>query len=131
MAEYQSGKHYEAHLTFLLSQLNFDLQTGRLSALDTLGALINAMPVDRLAILSGLIFIPTAAVLVNDDDPLCRQVAAKTLRSLLLRQDHAGKERLLAITMAWLKDGKVSFFSLFQTITDKLNKMQVFQSVTR
>lgn len=108
MAEYQSGKHYEAHLTFLLSQLNYDLQTGRLSALDTLGALIQAMPLERLASLSGLIFIPTSAVLVNDDDPMCRQVASKTIRSLILRLDHTEKERMFAIVVAWLKDGKVS-----------------------
>lgn len=107
MAEYQSGKHYEAQLTFLLSQLNFDLQTGRLSALDTLGALVNAMPLDRLSTLAGLIFIPTSAVLVNDDDPLCRQVAAKTLRSLLQRLDQRGRESMLAIVVAWFKDGKV------------------------
>jgi hypothetical protein len=108
MSEYQSGKHYEAQLTFLLSQLNYEVTSGRLSALDTLNALVAAMPHDRLSNLSGLIFIPTCAVLVNDDDPLCRQVAAKTIKSLLNRLDQAGRERMLAIVVAWFKDGKVS-----------------------
>jgi U3 small nucleolar RNA-associated protein 20 len=107
MSEYQSGKQYEHQLTFLLSQLNFELQTGRLSALDTLHVLVNTMHVDRLASLSSLIFISTSASLVNDDDPICRQVAAKVLKSMLQRLNQKSKQQLFNIANAWLKDDKV------------------------
>jgi len=107
MSEYKSGKHYEAQLTFLLSQLNFELKTGRVSALETLCALVNAMPLDRLATLSGLIFVPTAAALVNDEDPECRQIAAKVLRTLLQRLDQKSREQLFSILLAWMKTDKV------------------------
>ncbi|XP_059468867.1 small subunit processome component 20 homolog [Neocloeon triangulifer] len=108
MSEYQSGKHFENQLTFMLSQLNFELQTGRMSALDTLSALINNMPHQRLSSVCSLIFISMSASLINDEDPECRQLAAKILKSMLQRLEPKSRELLFSIVVAWLQDKKMA-----------------------
>lgn len=114
LLEYPLGKQIEHQLTFLVSQLSFELQPGRISTLETLQGLINAMPVQNLSNHAGLLFVAVAARLINDDSPECRKIAANFIKSLLHKIGHNGQEELFGATLLWFKDKKVSYWVILK-----------------
>ncbi|XP_063244418.1 small subunit processome component 20 homolog [Bacillus rossius redtenbacheri] len=107
LMDYPLGKKLEQHLTFYISQLNYELQPGRESALDMMHNVINTFPLPVLTKHSGLFFVTIGARLVNDDAPECRKMAAQCVKSLLLRLGGNARNKLFDIVLLWLEDKKV------------------------
>ncbi|XP_075229923.1 small subunit processome component 20 homolog [Lycorma delicatula] len=108
LSEYQLGKKFSKHLNFYLTQVDYDLQTGRESALEMLLTLVKSLPENRLKEHSGLLFVTIAVRLVNDDVPECRQKAAEIITSLLQHVNKNEKNNLFDIVLLWMKDKTVS-----------------------
>ncbi|CAL7939981.1 unnamed protein product [Xylocopa violacea] len=105
--EYPLGKHLNKHIAFYLTQLSYEMQPGRLSALEMLYSIVTGFPIKTLVLKSDLIFIMAGARLINDDDPTCRKLCAKCIKEMITRVPYNKRSKLFDIVTAWLKDNKV------------------------
>ncbi|KOC63433.1 Small subunit processome component 20 like protein [Habropoda laboriosa] len=112
LMEYPLGKHVNKHVAFYLTQLSYEMQPGRLSALEMLHSIITGFPLKTLIAKSSLIFIMAGARLINDDDPTCRKLCAKCIKEMITRIPHNERSKLFDIVVAWLKDIKVTHRTL-------------------
>lgn len=108
LMDYPLGKKLEGHLSFYLSQLNYELQPGRESALEMVNSVITSFPVHVLSNHSGLFFLMLGARLVNDDAPECRKMVAQCINKMLGRLSKNDRDRLFNISLLWLRDKQVS-----------------------
>ncbi|XP_043248533.1 small subunit processome component 20 homolog [Colletes gigas] len=107
LMDYPLGKHLNKHIVFYLTQLGYEMQPGRLSALEMIHSIITGFPLKALTLKSALIFVMAGARLVNDDDPTCRKLCAKCIKEMITRLPHNDRSKLFDIAMEWLKDTKI------------------------
>ncbi|XP_031840626.2 small subunit processome component 20 homolog [Nomia melanderi] len=112
LMEYPLGKYLNKHIGFYLTQLSYQMQPGRLSALEMLHSIVTGFPLKALILRSGLIFVMAGARLVNDDDPTCRKLCAKCIKEMITRIPYNKRSKLFDITVEWLKDIKVAHRAL-------------------
>ncbi|XP_046606050.1 small subunit processome component 20 homolog [Neodiprion virginianus] len=108
LMEYPLGKFLEKHLSFYLTQLSYEVKSGRLSALEMIHGIITGFPLTVLSQHSGLFFLMIGARLANDEDPDCRKLCAKCIKEMIIRLPHNDKNKLFDIILLWLKEVKVS-----------------------
>ncbi|XP_050316163.1 small subunit processome component 20 homolog [Anthonomus grandis grandis] len=106
--EYPLGNSLDKHLSFYISQMSFDMQYGRESAIEMIQALINSFPLHVLKNHSGTLLITLGARLVNDEVPECRKMVAECLHSMLKRLNKLERDSLFDILTLWLKDKEIS-----------------------
>ncbi|CAN7995062.1 unnamed protein product, partial [Ixodes hexagonus] len=99
--DYPMKRRMKNVVGFFTAQLEFPLETGRLSALEMLHAYSAKFPQRTLAHYSGTLFVSVAARLVNDASASVRRVAAAALRSLLEKLDDNGRSSLFSVALAW------------------------------
>ncbi|KAK2574916.1 hypothetical protein KPH14_002607 [Odynerus spinipes] len=107
LIEYPLGKHIDKHIAFYLFQLGYEMQYGRMSALQMIHNIITGFPLKNLSKHAGLIFLNASARLVNDDDPACRKLCAACLKDMLTRLPHNERDKIFDIVFTWLKDPQV------------------------
>ena len=108
LLDYPLGKKLKKHLLFYISQLSYDLQSGRESALEMINTVISTFPINTLKKHSSMMFVALGARLVNEDSPQCRQMAAKCVTTLLERLEKPDRSELFSVTMVWFKDNKIA-----------------------
>ncbi|XP_048263672.1 small subunit processome component 20 homolog isoform X2 [Bombus terrestris] len=107
LMEYPLGKHLQKHIAFYLTQVSYEMQPGRLSALEMIYSIVTGFPVKTLVLKSDIIFIMVGVRLINDDDPTCRKLCAKCIKEMITRIPYNNRSKLFDILVAWLKDLKV------------------------
>ncbi|XP_012286717.1 small subunit processome component 20 homolog [Orussus abietinus] len=107
LMEYPIGNQLVKHLSFFLTQLGFEVQQGRLSALEMIHNVVTGFPVEVLSEHSEVLFLMVGARLVNDDDPTCRKLCAKCLKEMLIRIPHNQRTKLFTLVAVWFKDKKL------------------------
>ncbi|KAL2713487.1 small subunit processome component 20 [Vespula squamosa] len=107
LMEYPLSNHLDDHVAFYLFQLNYEMQYGRISALQMISSIITGFPLKSLIKRAGFIFLNTSARLVNDDDPICRKLCATCIKEMLMRLPHNERDKLFDIVFAWLKDSQI------------------------
>ncbi|KAF3425764.1 hypothetical protein E2986_10060 [Frieseomelitta varia] len=107
LMEYPLGKCLQKHIAFYLTQISYEVQPGRLSALEMIYSIVTGFPLKTLIFKSGIIFIMVGARLVNDDDPTCRKLCAKCIKEMITRIPYNERSKLFDIVVTWLKDPKV------------------------
>ncbi|KOX69407.1 Small subunit processome component 20 like protein [Melipona quadrifasciata] len=107
LIEYPLGKYLQKHIAFYLTQISYEMQPGRLSALEMIYSIVTGFPLKTLNLKSGIIFIMVGARLVNDDDPTCRKLCAKCIKEMIRRISYNERSKLFDIVVTWLKDPKV------------------------
>jgi len=90
------------HLQFLLTNLSYEHESGRLAALDMLGAVIEKFPGELLTDWAETLFLPLVTRLVNDQSSKCRSTVAACISSLLKRISMPRRDRLVVYCMQWL-----------------------------
>ncbi|XP_013387842.1 small subunit processome component 20 homolog [Lingula anatina] len=108
MLDYPLGKQLKKHLEFYVTNLQFELESGRESALEMLATIFSSFPQNILTEHAGFFFVPMAASLVNDESAQCRKLTALAIKSLLSKLHSDQRDELLNITMLWFQDEKVS-----------------------
>ncbi|XP_063986981.1 small subunit processome component 20 homolog [Diachasmimorpha longicaudata] len=108
LMEYPLGKDLEKHLSFYLSQLSYEVQPGRMSALNMILSIVTGFPEAILIQQSSLIFIMAGARLVNDEDPDCKKLTAKCIKEVITRVPHNQRIKLFDIVITWFKSPQVS-----------------------
>ena len=91
----------EEHLQFILGHLNFEYEVGRMSALQLLSSIATNFPETVLIENAGMIFVPTAAVMINDEAAKCRKAAAGVVKFLLSRLKQEVIDELFFFAMQW------------------------------
>ncbi|CAK9797535.1 Small subunit processome component 20 homolog [Anthophora quadrimaculata] len=112
LMEYPLGKHVNKHVAFYLTQLSYEMQPGRLSALEMLHSIITGFPLKTLIAKSGLILIMAGARLINDDDPTCRKLCAKCIKEMVTRIPHNKRSQLFDVVVTWLQTKNVTHRTL-------------------
>ncbi|XP_023930047.1 small subunit processome component 20 homolog [Lingula anatina] len=107
MLDYPLGKQLKKHLEFYVTNLQFELESGRESALEMLATIFSSFPQNILTEHAGFFFVPMAASLVNDESAQCRKLTALAIKSLLSKLHSDQRDELLNIAMLWFQDEKV------------------------
>ncbi|CAH0545672.1 unnamed protein product [Brassicogethes aeneus] len=108
LMDYPVGKALEAHLGFYISQMGFEMQYGRESAIEMVHSLVNSFPDNVLKEHSGTLLVTLGARLVNDEVPECRKMIANCITAMLQKLPKADRQPLFEIVTLWLKDKNIS-----------------------
>eukprot|EP01135_Chromosphaera_perkinsii_P004611 Nk52_evm4s292 gene=Nk52_evmTU4s292 len=134
LLDYPLGqKRLQTHMLFLLKNLAYEYQTGRESVLDFFNSLLLKFPVEVIEEYAESMFLPLMAMVVNDEVPECRAMAAEIIKKLFAKVTPDKCESLFKVLVAWvesdnnaLKRVAIQGFSLFIDVfsnnSDMLNK---------
>ena len=90
------------HIEFILTQLSYEYEGGRMSALQLVSTVVTTFPEELLDRNAAVLFVPVAAVIVNDDSATCRESAAAVIRFLLPRlKQKTIDELMLTFSLQW------------------------------
>ncbi|XP_034333284.2 small subunit processome component 20 homolog [Magallana gigas] len=115
--EYPLGKLLNKHLEYYVTQLSYEMEMGRESALEMLATIFSSFPQNILNDHAGMFFIPMSAALVNDESTKCRKLTALAIKSLLQKIDHNSRVELFNITQKWFTDDKINHRILAAQLT--------------
>lgn len=108
LMDYPLGKKVDGFTEFFISNLNYELQSGRESAITILHSIVKRFPPKYLNKKAALIFVACGSLLINDESAECRQHVAECLETLLTRIDVNQRDEMFAIVMTLLRDDKSS-----------------------
>eukprot|EP00803_Ostreobium_quekettii_P010225 evm.model.scf_622.2 EVM.evm.TU.scf_622.2 scf_622:22710-43215(-) len=90
------------HVRFMLSNLGYEYEAGRLEVLSLLNAVVRKFPQEVLEAQAELFFLPLVTRLVNESSPACRSSVGDVVRKLLVRLDGRCRDKLTNLTLQWL-----------------------------
>ena len=102
LLDYPQGKgRLTNQIQFLAKNVAFELEGGRRSVLELLGAVVTKFAPDVVSAHAELLFVALVMQLANDDVPAVRQQTAHVLRVLLATVDDAHLHAALRLTRSW------------------------------
>ena len=103
LLDYPLGQpRLQAHLQFLLTNLNYEHESGRETVLSMLSAVITKFPEEVVAGWAETIFLPLVTRFVNDQSAKCRAAAGTCARQLLKRLPMPRRDDLANYCAQWL-----------------------------
>lgn len=108
LMDYPLGKKIDGFLKFFIANLNYEVSSGRQSAIQIIQAIVKRFPQDVLIAKGGILFLSLGARLINDESTDCRQQAADCIESLLGKLDDSNRNQLFDIVTVLLTDKKSS-----------------------
>ena len=110
LVEYPLGpKRLRQHIDFLISNFEYELESGREAALGMVNAIVLKFPAKVLLEHAEYLFVAVVARLVSDRSTSCRAKAASLLTALLRRalaDDKSLYDKLVQHGFVWYKDAK-------------------------
>lgn len=106
LLDYPLGNKLRLHLDFVISQLSYEHDTGRESALEMMAFIFQSFPQKTLLKYCTLFFAPLALVVVNDDSARCKKMAAMTIKALLNQLDANRRNTQYSLVETWLHSEK-------------------------
>ncbi|GMH39887.1 hypothetical protein BSKO_07791 [Bryopsis sp. KO-2023] len=91
------------HLKFVMTNLSYEYETGRLQALGLLGMIMQKFPAELLDVQADFFFLPLIVRLANDDSRLCREQIAEGVKTMLKRIGRPTAEKLMDVAFQWLE----------------------------
>lgn len=85
MVDYPLGKKLLRYVQFFLKQLDYDKESGRLSAIEFLVSLFNTFPKNFLSQQSTLFLVTMSPYLINETSASCVKAMAAAIRILIER----------------------------------------------
>lgn len=108
LMDYPLGKKVEGFIEFFISNLNYEIRTGRESAISILHSIVKRFPSKYLNRKAALMFVACGTCIVNDESSECRKSVAACLETLLIRIDVNQRNELFAMVITLLNDTKPS-----------------------
>lgn len=103
LREYPQKKaRWAKQLKFIVANLQYDREGGRLSVMEVLHLLLMKSADDFVQEVCTTCFIPLVFVLANDDSDKCKLAAAELVKEVLRRADKASTQNFLTILRGWL-----------------------------
>ncbi|KAM4676012.1 small subunit processome component 20 homolog [Discoglossus pictus] len=106
LIDYRLGDRLKTNLEFIIAQLNYEYETGRGSALEMVAYVFQTFPQGILNQFCGLLFVPIVLMMVNDDSPKCKKMAALAVKSLLGKISVQQKDLMYSMVSQWLNGEK-------------------------
>ncbi|CAO1637827.1 unnamed protein product [Sympodiomycopsis kandeliae] len=102
LLDYPQGKgRLKNQMEFLAKNLSYVFESGRLSVMELLTAVMAKFSDDILQEYSELFFVALVMVLANDDQTRCREKAAELGKALIGLVDEERRGRMIGMTHSW------------------------------
>lgn len=102
LLDYPQGRgRLNNSLAFLAKNLSFVHESGRLSVLELMSAILSKFATQLIQDSADLFFVGLVMVVANDDSTRCREMAAELVKLLFTRVEKDARDNLLAMLYAW------------------------------
>lgn len=102
LLDYPQGRgRLKSSLAFLTKNLSFKHESGRLSVLELLNAVLSKFGTQLIQESADLFFVGLVMVVANDESTRCREMAAELIKTLFIRVEKDTKATLLSMLHAW------------------------------
>ncbi|KAM3084811.1 U3 snoRNP protein [Clarireedia jacksonii] len=99
----QKKSRWTKQLAFIVANLKYEREGGRLSILEVIHLLLSKSSHDFVQEVSATCFVPLIFVLVNDDSEKCRMAAGEVLKEIFKRADEERMTTFLTLLQSWIK----------------------------
>ncbi|RKF57869.1 U3 small nucleolar RNA-associated protein 20 [Erysiphe neolycopersici] len=99
----QKKSRWSKQLSFIVANLNYDREGGRLSVLEVIHLLLSKSAPDFVQEVAATTFVPLIFVLANDESEKCRVSAGELLRAIFAKADPERMRTFLGLLRSWLK----------------------------
>ena len=102
LLDYPQGKgRLQTTMSFLAKNTAYTYESGRLSVLELLSAIVSKLDESLIGDYADLLFVALVMVIANDDSAKPRQMAAEIIKSLFLRLDIDHRRLLVSHLRSW------------------------------
>ncbi|KAI2641196.1 armadillo-type protein [Xylaria nigripes] len=101
----QKKNRWAKQLSFIVANLKYDREGGRLSVMEVIHLLLMKSADDFVQEVNTNCFIPLILVLANDDSEKCRLAAAELIKEIFRKADKDRTSKFLALARNWLEQG--------------------------
>jgi len=109
LLDYPQGKgRLRTQMTFLAKNLSYVFESGRLSVMELLSAIIAKFDPALVQEYADLLFVALFMVLANDDSTKCREAAAELVKSLYVLSEKSTREATITRLHTWAAQGNSS-----------------------
>ncbi|KAF4989703.1 hypothetical protein FDECE_14618 [Fusarium decemcellulare] len=109
----QKKARWAKQLNFIVANLKYDREGGRLSVMEIVHLLLMKSSDDFVQEVAATCFLPLFFVLANDDSEKCRLAAAELLKEIFRKGDKERTQTFLGLARTWLaKDGNDAVLKL-------------------
>ncbi|KAK0657085.1 armadillo-type protein [Cercophora newfieldiana] len=109
----QKRSRWEKQLRFVVLNLKYDREGGRLSVMEVIHLLLKKSADDFVQEVSATCFVPLVLMLANDDSEKCRLAAAELVKEIFRVADKERVSNFLTLLRSWLeKDGNTAVLNL-------------------
>ena len=109
----QKRSRWEKQLKFVVANLKYDREGGRLSVMEVIHLLLKKSADDFVQEVSATCFIPLVFVLANDDGEKCRLAAAELIKEIFRVADKERVSKFLILLRSWIEqDGNAAVLNL-------------------
>ncbi|RAL64662.1 hypothetical protein DID88_001695 [Monilinia fructigena] len=99
----QKKSRWTKQMAFIVANLKYDREGGRLSILEVIHLLLSKSAHDFVQEVSATCFVPLIFVLANDDSEKCRMAAGEVLKEIFKRADQERMTTFLTLLRSWIK----------------------------
>ncbi|KAK3329812.1 armadillo-type protein [Apodospora peruviana] len=109
----QKRGRWEKQLKFIVANLKYDREGGRLSVMEVINLLLKKSADDFSQEVAATCFIPLIFVLANDDSEKCRLAAAELIKEIFRVSDKERQQKFLTLLRSWIEqEGNNAVFKL-------------------
>ncbi|RKU46137.1 U3 snoRNP protein [Coniochaeta pulveracea] len=98
----QKKNRWAKQLTFIVANLKYEREGGRLSVMEVIHLLLMKSADDFVQEVAATCFIPLIFVLANDDSEKCRLAAGKLVEEIFKRSDQEHTKKFLTLLRSWI-----------------------------
>ncbi|EHL02689.1 putative U3 small nucleolar RNA-associated protein 20 [Glarea lozoyensis 74030] len=102
----QKKSRWTKQLGFVVANLKYEREGGRLSILEVIHLLLSKSSEDFVQEVSGTCFVPLVFVLANDDSEKCRMAAGEVIKEIFKRADKERTTTFLALLRSWIQQSE-------------------------
>lgn len=102
----QKKNRWAKQLTFIVANLKYEREGGRLSVMEVIHLLLMKSAEDFVQEVGATCFIPLVFVLANDDSEKCRLAAGELIKEIFRRADKEHMQKFLTLLRSWIDDHK-------------------------
>ncbi|KAI1078244.1 armadillo-type protein [Whalleya microplaca] len=99
----QKKNRWAKQLSFIVANLKYEREGGRLSAMEIIHLLLMKSANDFVQEIATTCFIPLVFVLANDDSEKCRLAAGELIKEIFRKSDKERTSKFLALARNWLQ----------------------------
>ncbi|THH09644.1 hypothetical protein EW145_g1873 [Phellinidium pouzarii] len=102
LLDYPQGKaRLRQHFAFLVKNLSYVFESGRVSVMELLGAMVLKFSDAIIADYADMIFVALVLVIANDDSTKCCEMAAQLIRTLVGRMQEEQRKAIMSHIHSW------------------------------